>query len=141
MNLMKTKIFIGLVAIFITCQSAMSVEGNGTSGGGGTHTCLNSDGTVKSSEMYDLYEARELKEFKIINPGNKNANELLVDAMKKIWLSDPVFANAVKDKLQYYVEHKKPKTGKEYTIIKDATIVMVDVGWKISLKTSHFNIT
>ncbi len=132
-----------MFAIAFSSVTSFAKEGSGTSGGGGTHTCLNTDGSVKSSEMYDLYEGREARGYKIIDAGNLTANELLNNAMKKLWNADQDLAFQVYENLFTYSERRSAKTDKQFTIIKDATIVFVDKGcqyqqiaqWKDEYKT------
>lgn len=119
----------GLIGIGILLTFAPGVfAGGATSGGGGTHTCLGADGSIVSSELYDFYEGRELREYQLVDPKGKSANELLNDAMEKLYASDPSYAIQVLQKLKYYVAHKKPIYGKHLAVITDANIVLVDEG-------------
>ena len=117
------------IAFQIGAISAFAVEGGGGTGGGGTHTCLSHDGlSTKSVELYDLYEGREARRYKLVDPAGKTANELLNDAMKKIFKASPQLAYAIKEKLDYYVSHKAVVENKEFEVIKDAKIIFIDKG-------------
>ncbi len=117
------------LAVFITFfYGQASQAGSATSGGGGTHTCLNPDGSVLSSELYDLYEGREARGYNLVNPAGKTANQLLNEAMKKIYESSPLLAYKVKEYLDYYVGHKTIKENKQLAVINDANILFLDIG-------------
>ncbi len=117
------------IAFQIGAFRSFAVEGGGGTGGGGTHTCLSFDGlSTKSVELYDLYEAREARRYKLVDPAGKTANELLNNAMKKIFKASPAVAYSVKMYLDYYVNHKTVVQNKEFEIIKDAKIIFIDKG-------------
>lgn len=121
------------VLLFLTVVFAFSVnpvfaDGSATSGGGGTHTCLNSDGSVKSTELYDLYEAREAYGYKLVDATGKTANQLLVQAVKKIWDAHPLLASQVVQKLVFYSTHKLFLKDKSWDVINDSKQVFIDKG-------------
>lgn len=127
----KKKFQATAIAFWIMIGSipqALAAEGGATSGGGGTHVCLKPNGQIKSAELYDLYEGREAFGLPMINYGQSTAIEILDRAMEKIWNNNPKLASMVMKKINYYVAHQVPKANKQFTVIKDANIVMVDKG-------------
>ncbi len=120
-------------AISIPSENLLGGDG---SGGGGTHSCLTysldkqGHKIIKSgtSELYDLYEARVAHGYNLVNSTGKTANELLNDAMMKIYTANPVYAGAVLDKLKFYTSRKKMLAKKSFNVLNDAHIVFVDQG-------------
>lgn len=55
-----------LISLF-AINFAFAEDGPGTSGGGGAFVCTNADGAIASSELVDLWEARNLDNLNIVN--------------------------------------------------------------------------
>ncbi len=116
-----------LVTGTFAAQSAFARGADG-SGGGGTHTCYNADGSIRSTLLYDFYEGQALRHYKLIQADHKTPLQLLDYAMRKIYSRDPAFARSVLDQLQYYAEHRSVEWNKKFSTLPDAAIVFVDQG-------------
>ena len=130
---MKSLLILVMMSSIIYIPASFA---EGTRGGGGTHSCLkysvDKEGKkfIKSgtSELYDLYEAREAHGYKLVDPVGMSANDLLNKAMLKIYNVNPVYAGAVLDKLKFYTSHKRKLPHKSFNILSDANIAFVDQG-------------
>ncbi len=126
-----------LTAPTVQAQAELT-EGGGGTGGGGTHVCFKSDGqgdlilkkgkpVISSIEFYDLFEAKKVRRnYKVINPGNLTANQLLNEAMKKIYEESPLYAYQILSNLKAYSEMKEVNYNKKFNIIGDANIVFTN---------------
>ena len=143
-------IFLSFVLQFNAYTAKAQAErgesfGGGGTGGGATHYCLKYESEevmgengltignfpklsdASTAELYDLYEAREIRRgYKLINPGKKTANQLLNDAMKKIYAESPLYAYEILKSLKLYSEMKDVVYNKKFNVIKDANIVFTD---------------
>lgn len=131
------------VSIFLAVALQFSVlsahaEGGGGTGGGGTHVCFKKDKygnlifgrdrkpILNTVELYDLYEAREVRRFSLVDTQGKSANELLNGAVEKIYNENPWYANYLLGFLKFYSKNKYVTQNKQYSVIRDANLVFLD---------------
>jgi|GEM_PF-3912528 len=80
-----------IMTTLLSSFHAFSGEGTGTHGGGG-HICYNSDKSIKSAVMYDLYEGVNRYEFPAKESLKGNFDEIMTNAISRVREVNPAFA-------------------------------------------------